>query len=153
MPLAASRERAVRFVVAFAGPAVTADEVDLFQDLAGEGERPPSLSDDEITARVEQAGPGGIDPLPWIRALRVPALWLYGGLDRHISTELSMRRLRPLLGQDGRDFSAEVFPHANHALVETRTGLTSEMLASSTFAPGLFSAVADWLREHRLSTG
>jgi pimeloyl-ACP methyl ester carboxylesterase len=91
--------------------------------------------------------------LPWIRSLRVPAFWLYGGLDRHIPTELSMRRLQPLLGQNGRDFRAEVFPHANHALVETRTGLTSEMQASSTFAPGLFSTVAAWLRDHRLAAG
>jgi uncharacterized protein len=153
MPLAASRERAVRFVVAFAGPAVTADEIDLFQDLTGQGERAPALTDDEITARVDQAGPGGVDPLPWIRALRVPALWLYGGLDRHIPTELSLRRLQPLLGQNGRGFRAPVFPHANHALVETRTGLTSEMRASSTFAPGLFSTVAVWLREHGLAAG
>jgi dienelactone hydrolase len=153
MPLAASRERAVRFVLAFAGPAVTADEVDLFQDLAGEGERPPSLTDDEINARVQQAGPGGVDPLPWIRSLRVPVLWLYGGLDRHIPTELSLRRLQPLLAQSGRDFRAEVFPHANHALVETRTGLTSEMLASHTFAPGLFASVSEWLRAHGLAGG
>jgi uncharacterized protein len=153
MPLAASRERAVRFLVAFAGPAVTADEVDLFQDLAGEGERPPTLSDEEISRRVEAAGPSGVDPVPWIRSLRVPALWLYGGLDRHIPTELSMRRLRPLLGQSGRDFRAEVFSQANHALVETKTGLTSEMRASSTFAPGLFAAMAEWLRDHGLASG
>jgi dienelactone hydrolase len=153
MPLAASREPAVRFVLAFAGPAVTADEVDLFQDLTGQGERPSSLSDDEINTRVEQAGRGGVDPIPWIRSLRVPALWLYGGLDRHIPTQLSLRRLQPLLAQNGRDFRTEVFPHANHALVETRTGLTSEMRASSTFAPGLFSTVADWLRDHRLAAG
>jgi pimeloyl-ACP methyl ester carboxylesterase len=132
---------------------VTADEVDLFQDLAGEGERPPSLTDDEINARVQQAGPGGVDPLPWIRSLRVPVLWLYGGLDRHIPTELSLRRLQPLLAQSGRDFRAEVFPHANHALVETRTGLTSEMLASHTFAPGLFASVSEWLRAHGLAGG
>jgi len=41
-PLAASGESAVRFVVLFSGPAVTADETDLYQDLAGEGERPPT---------------------------------------------------------------------------------------------------------------
>ncbi|HET6682564.1 MAG TPA: alpha/beta hydrolase, partial [Gaiella sp.] len=37
MPLAASREAAVRFLVTFSGPAVTADENDLYQSLAGEG--------------------------------------------------------------------------------------------------------------------
>ena len=39
----------------------------------------------------------------------------------------------------------------NHALVETTTGLTSEMLRSDTFAPGLFSRVGVWLREHKLT--
>ena len=46
-----------------------------------------------------------------------------------------------------RDFSIEVFPKANHALVETQTGLTSEMLRSDRFAPGLFLDVAAWLRD------
>ena len=40
MPLAATREPAIRFLVSFSGPAVTADENDLYQSLAGEGERP-----------------------------------------------------------------------------------------------------------------
>ena len=38
-PLAASREPAIRFLLVFSGPAVTADENDLYQDLAGEGDR------------------------------------------------------------------------------------------------------------------
>ena len=40
MPLAAVARAAGRFLILFSGPAVTADENDLFQDLAGEGERP-----------------------------------------------------------------------------------------------------------------
>jgi hypothetical protein len=46
-----------------------------------------------------------------------------------------------------------VFPNANHALVETRTGLTAEMLRSATFAPGLFARVGAWLDAHGLSGG
>ena len=151
VPLAASREHAVRFVLLYSAPAVTADEVDLFQNLTGEGERPSALTDDEINARVEQAGPSGVDPLPWIRALHVPVLWLYGGLDRHVPSELSVQRLTPLVQAPGRDFRTEVFANANHALVETKTGLTSEMLASDTFAPGMFRSVGDWLGRHGLT--
>ena len=40
----------------FSGPAVTADENDVYQDLAGEGERPAQLSDAEIDAEVLAAG-------------------------------------------------------------------------------------------------
>jgi len=151
VPLAASREHAVRFALLFSGPTVTTDEVDLFQTLAGQGERAPTLSDDEINARVEQAGPSGVDPLPWIRALEIPSLWLYGRLDRHIPAELSLRRLRLLRLEPGRDLAIEMFPRANHALVDTKTGLTTEMLASSHFAPGMFEAVGTWLRTHGLT--
>ena len=151
-PLAATREPAVRFLLLFSGPAVTADENDLYQDLAGEGERPPSLPDAAIDAQVLKRGPGGVDPIPWIRRLKIPALWVYGGKDRHVPPRLSERRLAPIAAEPGRDLTVESFPNANHALVETTTGLTSEMLRSDTFAPGLFAAVAQWLRVHGLGT-
>jgi dienelactone hydrolase len=151
-PLAASRERAVRFLVLFSGPAVTADENDLYQDLAGEGERPPTpLSEEAIDAQVLKRGPGGFDPIPSIRKLAIPCLWLYGGKDTFIPPRLSARRLAPIAAEAGRDFTVADFPHANHALVETTTGLTSEMLRSDTFAPGLFTSVGAWLGDHGLA--
>jgi dienelactone hydrolase len=152
MPRAATREPAVRFLVIFAGPAVSADESDLYQDLTGQGERPQELSDEAIDARVLQAGPAGVDPIPWIRRLEVPTLWVYGGRDMHIPTRLSVRRLEPLAAEPGREFTIRVYPNANHALVETQTGLTAEMLRSDTFAPGMFGQVGDWLRAHGLGT-
>jgi dienelactone hydrolase len=151
MPLAGSREPAVHFLVVFSGPAVTADENDLYQDLTGQGEHPAELSDAAIDTQVLAAGPGGIDPLPWIRRLRFPVLWVYGGRDRHVPPRLSERRLEPIAREPGRDFTIADFANANHALVETTTGLTAEMLRSDTFAPGLFARVGDWLRAHGLA--
>ena len=151
MPLAGSRDPAIRFLVVFSGPAVTADENDLYQDLTGQGEQPAQQTDAEIDAQVLARGPGGVDPIPWIRRLRIPVLWVYGGRDRHIPPRLSARRLEPIAREAGRDFTIADFPKANHALVETTTGLTAEMLRSDTFAPGLFARVGDWLRAHRLA--
>ena len=151
MPLAATREPTIRFLVAFSGPAVTADENDLYQTLAGEGEQPQRLSDAEVDARVERAGPGGVDPIPWIAALRIPTLWFYGALDHIVPPRLSARRLAPLAAEPGRDLTVDVFPRANHALVETKTGLTSEMLRSDRYARGLFERLGGWLRTHGLS--
>lgn len=153
IPLAASREPAVRFAVIFSGPAVTADENDLYQDLSGQGVTPATMSDEAIDAEVLRQGPGGIDPMPWIRQMHVPALWVYGGLDRHIPPRLSAERLQPVAAEPGRDFTIASFPNANHALVETQTGLTSEMLASNTFAPRLFVGVGNWLSARGLATG
>src|SRR5213076_2227429 len=110
------------------------------------------LSDSDIDQEVLRRGPGGVDPIPWIRKLRIPTLWLYGGLDKSIPDRLSVRRLEPIAREPGRDFTVAVFPHANHALVETQTGLTSEMLRSDRFAPGLFPRVAAWLAAHGLTS-
>jgi pimeloyl-ACP methyl ester carboxylesterase len=150
-PLAASREPAIRFLALFSGPAVTADENDLYQNLAGEGDRPPEMSEAAIDAEVLKRGPGGVDPIPSIRKLKIPALWVFGGKDNIMPPRLSARRLAPIVAEPGRDFTVVDFPNANHALVETKTGLTSEMLRSDTFAPGLFARVGDWLAEHRLA--
>jgi len=151
MPLAASREPAVRFLVVFSGPAVTADENDRYQSLAGAGERPQRLTDAQVDAQVEKAGPGGVDPLPWIARLRIPALWLYGALDHIVPPRLSAKRLAPLAAEPGRDFTVWTFARANHALVETGSGLTSEMLRSNRYARGMFPRVGVWLRAHDLT--
>src|SRR5215218_8767359 len=150
--LARDAAAAVRFLAAFSGPAVTADENDVYQDLSGAGERPAQLSDDQIDAEVLRRGPSGYDPLPSIRSLAIPSLWVYGGRDRHIPPRLSARRLAAVAAEPGGDLTVAVFPNANHALVETQTGLTEEMLRSSTFAPGLFASVGSWLASHRLGT-
>jgi dienelactone hydrolase len=152
MPLAATKEPLIHALVVFSGPAVTADENDRYQNLTGAGVSPQPFSDDEIDAAVLRAGPGGVDPIPWIRALTIPVIWLYGGRDETIPARLSAERLAPIAREPGRDFMVEMFPRANHALVETTTGLTSEMLRSDRFAPGLFPGVAAWLRAHGFSS-
>jgi hypothetical protein len=60
--------------------------------------------------------------------------------------------IAPISAELGRNLTAVSFPNANHALVETTTRLTMEMLRSDTSAPGLFAAVAPWLRVHGLGT-
>ena len=54
--------------------------------LTGEGRAPdPGLSDAEIARRLgEYDGAHGFDPVPSLRALDVPALWLLGERDRSI---------------------------------------------------------------------
>jgi hypothetical protein len=141
-PLAATREPSVRFVVAFAGPALSQGETDHWADIAGAGNSRPTQSEEEMEADVLRQGSSGYEPLPALRALRVPSLWLFGRLDYVVPTRLSVRRLQEV----GGDFTIGEFPKANHSLVETQTGLNSELLASDRFAPGLFPLVRDWLR-------
>ena len=140
-PLAASREPAARFVVAFAGPSLSQGETDHWADIAGSGQTRPTRTEEDMEAEVLRQGSSGYEPLPAIRALRVPSLWLFGRLDYVVPTRLSIRRLREV----GGDLTIGEFAKANHALVETQTGLNSEMLASDRFAPGLFPLVREWL--------
>jgi pimeloyl-ACP methyl ester carboxylesterase len=143
------REPAIRFLVLLVGPAVTQGESDAWGASTGQGSRDPGdLA--AIEAEVRRQGPSGFDPLPSIRALRIPALWLYGGNDLNVPTRLSVERLDPLTREPGRDLSYVVFPKANHGLVESEHGLQAEVERSSSFAPGLYPAIEAWLARRGL---
>ena len=144
MPLAASREAAIRFLVAISGPTVTQGEQGTYQDLTTEGASTPSQSPAQILAAVRAAGPSGFDPLPAIRKLRIPVLWLFGAIDQNVPTALCVERLAPVAAEQGRDFHYVVFPGADHFLIESAHGLTAEVLRSSRYAPA-FSTLDAWL--------
>ena len=150
MPLAASREPAIRFVVGLVPPTVTQGETDLFAQLSGQGQSPPTRTEAEVLAEVRAAGPSGFDPLPSIRALRIPALWLFGGVDKVVPTRLCVERLEPVAREPGRDFTYAVFPGGGHGLVQTANGLLAEQDRSDRFVPGLHTTIADWLRARGL---
>ena len=146
VPLAATREHAIRFLVLFSGPAVTADENDLFQNLTGEGLHAAAKTGRADRRRGAQGRSQRLRPAAAVAQAAHPVA-------------LAVRRPRPAhpaaaLGrapprEPGREgITIAVFPKANHALVVTQTGLTAEMLRSDTFAPGLFSRVGAWLRAH-----
>ena len=154
MPLAASREPAVRWIVLVAGPTYSTAGDAVWGGLAGQGDYVPTQPDAAIEQAVREAR-GGFDPLPTIRALRVPALWLFGGRDRHVSTNVSVELLEPLTTQPGRDVSYAVFPRANHLLMETETpySLHAEAERSSRYGDGLWTTIASWLEARSLSAG
>jgi pimeloyl-ACP methyl ester carboxylesterase len=148
MPLAASRERAIRFLVLISGPTVTTGEQETYQGLTTEGAATPAQSPAEIEAEVRRAGPSGFDPLPSIRALDIPAFWLFGAIDQHVPAGLSVERLAPI---QGHDFQYALFPGADHFLLESDHALISEDLRSSRYAAGLFGKIDDWLRARSLA--
>ena len=98
----------------------------MYQELTGAGAEPPRMTAEQIDAEVRRRGPSGFDPVPAIRSLRIPALWVYGGLDMHVATRISVDKLRPIAQEAGRDFSWVVLPGANHSLVQTTQGLNED---------------------------
>jgi pimeloyl-ACP methyl ester carboxylesterase len=145
--VAAAREPAVHWSVLVVGPTTTVGETDYWGQLAGESERQPSGSRAAMLAQVRQAGPSGFDPVPFLRKLSIPVLWMYGSDDRNVPTELCVERLEAL--KPGHDFSWVVLPTAHTPLV-LPTGLLSSLPQSPGFDPGFFPTLGDWLRGHDL---
>ena len=80
------------------------------------------------------------DPVPALRALRVPALFLFGDHDRLIPVEESVAVIRRVLAEGKqRDFRIRVFPNVDH---EMRL-VTSE--AMGAVDPEYLKTMRDWL--------
>jgi uncharacterized protein len=76
------------------------------------------------------------DPLPALRALNVPALFLFGGEDRLIPVERSTAAIRGVLTQSGRaDFTIQVLDHDDHGMHD----------ASGSIDPRYLDAMRNWL--------
>ncbi len=124
MPLAASRSEAVRFVVSISGPAVTVGQEIHYSRLTGSDPGTHvDLSDEEIRRRMaEFEGPHGYDPAPALEAMNVPSLWILGGQDRSVPTELTVRKRQALKDRRPGQLEFHVFPQGNHAIREASTG-------------------------------
>ena len=121
VPLADARLRnPVAFTALVDGPAVTTGEEEVWSDAAGEDEEGPLTAEKkaEATQRLQEAGPSGFDPVPYIERLSTPGLWLYGGADKSIPTDRSVAILTRLK-RAGKNFTIIVFPDAGHGLVDT----------------------------------
>jgi len=148
VPLAASREPAVRWAILNSGPVVTVGESDDWANLAGASETPPSGSRTSMLAQVRRDGPSGFDPAPSLRKLSIPILWMYGSDDRNVPTELCVERLQAL--REDHDFGWFVLPTAHTPLV-LPTGLLSSLPQSPGFEPQFFPDLSGWLRDHSLT--
>jgi pimeloyl-ACP methyl ester carboxylesterase len=147
-PFAAAQDPAVHWLVANSGPTATVGESDAWGRLAGESESPPSGTREAMLAQVRQLGPSGFDPVPYLRKLDVPALWMYGSDDRNVPTELCIERLDAV--KAGHDFSWTVLP-TEHTPLVLPTGLLSSLPRSPGFDPRFFPALGDWLRARTIT--
>jgi dienelactone hydrolase len=151
MPRAAVQEPGIRFMIGLVSPTLTQGETDLWADLNQQGQTPPTRTDEDMEAEVRRLGPVGVDPMPSIRAMRIPAIWLYGAKDRTVPSRLCIERLDPVTREPGRDFSYLNFAGGTHGLIETENGLLAEAARSNRLVHGLYPAIRDWLRARGFS--
>jgi len=82
------------------------------------------------------------DPVPALRALHVPALFLFGADDRLIPVEKSVAVIRQVLKRSGRaDFNIQVFDHDDHGMYLTTGNNAGEL------DPRYLDAMRKWLVE------
>jgi pimeloyl-ACP methyl ester carboxylesterase len=83
------------------------------------------------------------DPVPALRALRVPALFLFGDHDRLIPVEKSVEIIRGVLAENSQhDFTIRVFPNVDHVM------RLAAGEASGEIEPEYLKTMRDWLAKH-----
>jgi uncharacterized protein len=89
------------------------------------------------------------DPMPTLRAVTTPQLWILGGKDYEAPAAETSRRIRSLIA-DGRPFTLALYPQAEHGMTLFETAPNGERV-STRFAPGYFAMMRDFARDGRLS--
>lgn len=118
IPIAANSSPAVKFMVLFSGPVVTAREQLRFQFLT-EGKPDFWASHTEAEARERlRTDPDrylfeDTDPRDALAGLSIPGLWIFGGQDVQLPVQLSIERLESTTAR-GAKFEYRVFPLLDH---------------------------------------
>lgn len=92
--------------------------------------------------------PADYDPMPVLRNLDIPQLWILGTDDTEAPSAETAARLRGLIGQ-GRPITLALFPHADHGIYEYETAADGQR--TSTRNPdGYFTMMRNFIRDGRL---
>ncbi|MFC1982735.1 alpha/beta hydrolase family protein [Chloroflexota bacterium] len=140
IPLAASKSLDIAFIVLYSGPVCTVGQEIYYSQTTGDdpGDQVEGISLEQASNMArDYAGPHGFDPLPSLRAIDIPGLWMFGSQDRSIPIPLSTDNLDTLVAQQGKDFDYIVYPNAGHSLRDVST---------EQFYPAMSDA-ASWIVE------
>lgn len=122
MPLSASREPLVKFIIVGEGTAVSAGEEAVHGRVSGDGEgwdRVQIVRADEALRQFH--GAHGYDPAPVLEKLNVPTLWLFGLRDNVIPVYPSLERLEGLIKRGKTNNTVHVFAFGDHNFTNTAT--------------------------------
>ena len=141
VPLAAEHVPGLRFAILIASPAVTTNQQGLYAAFSGGSQYDPTQSARAVDAAVRSAT-GGYDPAPALARLRIPAIWIYGQLDRQVPVRICVQNLaryhNPL-------WAVHVLPGGSHGLIQTRHGLNTELPAATRFAGNYLAVIRAWV--------
>jgi pimeloyl-ACP methyl ester carboxylesterase len=89
------------------------------------------------------------DPMPTLRAVEAPQLWILGEDDLEAPSAETSRRIKVLIGE-GKPISLALFPHAEHGMTEYEMAPNGERV-STRYTPGYFALMRDFARSGQLS--
>ncbi len=89
------------------------------------------------------------DPVPTLRAVEAPQLWILGEDDLEAPSAETSRRLKTLIAE-GKPITLALFPRAEHGMTEYEIASDGER-ASTRYAPGYFVMMRDFARNGQLS--
>lgn len=92
--------------------------------------------------------PLNYDPMPVLRNLETPALWILGEDDTDAPSAETERRLRRL-GAQGKPITVAMFPHADHGIYEYETASDGKRVSTRN-PDGYFEMMCDFIRRSRL---
>jgi len=109
------------------------------------------MAHDELREKGPKLLPGiqpHYDPMPVLRNLKRPQLWILGEDDIDAPSAETARRLKALAAE-GRPIVTAMFPHAEHGIFEYET-LPDGTRVSTRNPDGYFSMMRDFIRSGRL---
>ena len=87
----------------------------------------------------------GYDPIPTLRALKTPALFLIGSLDLYVPPEENLGPIRTALQGNAKATIVEL-PNLNHMFQTARAGTPDEFgEIEETIAPAALKTIVDWV--------
>ena len=92
--------------------------------------------------------PFNYDPMPTLRAGKVPQLWVLGGEDYQAPSAETRRRLDSLIAQR-HPFTVAYYPKAQHGIMLFETEADGSRVPTR-IAPGYFRMIRDFARDGRL---
>jgi hypothetical protein len=88
------------------------------------------------------------DPMPVLRADKVPQLWILGGEDYEAPSAETSRRIKSLIA-DGLPFTLGYYPGAEHGMTLFETAADGSRV-STRYASGYFEMIRDFARDGKL---
>jgi dienelactone hydrolase len=127
MPLAASQETLVSFIIAGEGVPISTYAESIHAAISGDDEWMPiksaladaALIDLEIPESVLESG---FNPSKILNEISVPTLWVFGMRDSVIPVEASITRLEELIQSGKTNNSVHVYPFGDHNFTNRATG-------------------------------